>query len=263
MADVGFLGAGAIAAAMVAGLAGDGHRIRVASRGGASAEALAAAHPKTRALSNAAVVAESEILFLCLPPAAARPGLAGLPFRADHRIVSVMLGVSCAELAAICAPASEISIAIPLPMIAKGGCPLPVHPPSPALDALFGARNLILPLENEASLAPHFAVTALCSTTLDQMRAGAGWLARATGDARAAEAYVTAMLAGALAALETDGAARIDAALDALSIEGGLNATLRAHMRARGAVEALEQGLDGFRGRLGMPEAPALKDRRT
>lgn len=253
MTSVGFIGTGEIAAAMVRGLAGRGHRILVSERGAAYAAALAAEIPEVEIARNADLVARAEVVVLCLPQAAAAEALPPLPFRAEQTLVSVMLGVSRAELAALCAPATEIAITIPLPFIATGGCPLPVYPASPALEALFGDRNPVIPLPSEAALAPHFAATALCSVTLAQMQTVRDWLGDLTGDAPAAERYVTAMLGGTLAGLPQDGRARLEAALAALAIEGGLNATLKAHMEHAGALAALREGLDAFRPRLGLP----------
>lgn len=253
MTRVGFIGTGAIATALARGLAGRGHAILATARGGGAA--LAAALPEARATDPAAVVAGSDVVFLCLPAAAADATLAGLPWRADHRIVSVMLGVSLDRLRRLCAPATEIAVTIPLPGIAQGGCPLPTYPASPALEALYGDRNPVITLAEEAALNPHFAATALASVVLAQMATTRDWLAALTGDAAAAERYVAAMMAGSLGAIPLDGRARLDEALAALSIEGGLNATLRAHMSEAGALDALREGLDGFRPRLGLPAA--------
>ena len=45
-----------------------------------------------------------------------------------------------------------LALTIPLPPIAKGGCPLPVYPASPTLEALFGARNPVISAQRRCSL---------------------------------------------------------------------------------------------------------------
>ncbi len=253
MAKVGFVGTGGIAEAMVRGLVGRGHRIFVSERSAARAATLAKAFPEVTVGTNQEVLDAADDVFLCLMAEVAEPVLSGLAFRPGQRVVSAMLGVDRAALRRLCAPAGEIAITIPLPFIRAGGCPLPVFPESAMLTELFGADNVVIPFADEAALNPHFAATALCSTVFDQLRTGAGWLASLTGDPAGAEAYVTALLAGFLAETPKDGAGRIDAALASLDTEGGLNQTLREHMRAAGANETLLAGLDGFRGRLGLP----------
>jgi pyrroline-5-carboxylate reductase len=248
MARIGIIGTGEIAAALVRGLGGRGHVICVSPRNAGVAARLAAEVEGVTIAPNEAVVAGSDVVFLCLLARVAEEVLAGLPFRAGQAVISVMVDVPLARLRALCAPAREIAITIPLPPIAVGGCPLPVYPASPALEALFGDRNPVLTQPSEAALNAHLGVSALCSPILDQLREAADWLAGFTGDAGAAEAYVAAMIRGYLP--ERAQAGDLAAALRALSTEGGLNATLRAAMAP--STADLRRGLDGFRDRLGL-----------
>jgi pyrroline-5-carboxylate reductase len=246
---VGFLGTGEIAAAMVRGLAGQGHSILVSPRNAATAASLAAEVAEVRVAANAEVVAGSDVVFLCLLARVAEAVLPGLPFRADQSVISVMVDAPLHRLRPLCAPATDIAVAIPLPPVARGGCPLPVYPRSAVLERLFGARNPVIALPSESAINAHLGVSAICSPILDQLLAAAGWLAAQTGDHAAAEAYVAAMIRCYLP--ERAAAGDLAEALRRLSTEGGLNATLRAAMA--GATADLTAGLDGFRGRLGLP----------
>jgi len=58
------------------------------------------------------------------------------------------------------------------------------------------------------------------------------------------------MLSSALATIGEQ--ASVPHMLEELSTEGGLNATLKAHMRGQGANTALTEGLDAFQERLGL-----------
>lgn len=260
MARIGFIGTGEITAAMVRGLAGRGHAILVSPRNAAMAVMLAAEVQGVTIAPNEQVVEGSDVVFLCLLARVVDQVLPGLPFRADQSIISVMVDAPLARLRQLCAPATDIAITIPLPPIAVGGCPLPVYPASPALAALFGDRNLILPQGSETALNAHLAVSALCSPILDQILSASDWLASLTGDQSAAEAYVTAMIRGYLPERTQAGdlAGDLAGALQKLSTEGGLNATLRAAMR--GAKTDLHRGLDGFRLRLGLPAKTEAKE---
>ena len=247
---IGFLGTGEITAAMVRGLKGQGHRILISPRNAGMAAELAAEVAEVTIAPNDEVVAGSEVVFLCLLARVAGEVLPGLPFRKDQSIISVMADAPVATLQRLCAPAIDIAITIPLPPIAVGGCPLPVYPASPALEILFGARNLILPQPSEAALNAHLGVSALCSPILDQILTAVDWLAGFTGNPGAAEAYVAAMIRGYLPERANGG--DLAGALQKLSTEGGLNATLRAAMAP--AKDDLRRGLDGFRPRLGLDE---------
>ena len=248
---IGFIGTGAIAASMVRGLTGKGHRIWVSPRNAEMAEALAQLRD-VEIKCNEEIAAEADTVILCLLADVARDVIPQFNFRAETKIVSVMVDYPLAELRTSCAPASEIAITIPLPFIETGGCPLPVYPNNQVdlVAALFGDDNTIISVQSENGLNAHFAATALCSTTLAQVQAAAGWLAKHSGDEKAAEAYIAALLAAQFSTLPSGGVAR---ALDGLSTEGGLNSTLRSHMSASEAM--LVDGLEAFEDRLGLSAA--------
>lgn len=260
MARVGFIGTGDIAAAMVRGLRGQGHDILISPRNAAIAATLVAEVKGVTIAANEDVVAGSDVVFLCLLARVAEKVLPDLPFRADQTIISVMVDAPLAKLRRLCAPATDIALTIPLPPIAKGGCPLPVYPASAPLAALFGARNPVIVLDSETALAAHLGVSAICSPMLEQLITAAEWLAGHTGNPASAEAYVAAMIRAYLPERATPGA--LAGALQNLSTEGGLNATLRAAMA--GAKADMVQGLDGFSARLGLePRAASDHGRDT
>ncbi len=248
MARVGFIGTGEIASLMVQGLAGQGHEIVVSDRNPQVAARLKATVPGLRVAPNAEVVEGADIVILCLLARVADEALTGLPFRAGQSVISVMVDVGLAKLQKLCAPATDIAITIPLPPIAVGGCPLPVYPASRVLEQLFGAKNRVFTVRDEVALNAHFGATALCSPFLEQVLTTAAWLTEFTADADQSQAYVRDVLRGYLP--EDGEKGHLGAALQSLSTEGGLNATLRAAMTV--ANTELRAGLDGFRGRLGL-----------
>lgn len=256
MAQIGFIGTGEIAEAMVKDLVGQGHIIYVSERSETRSYTLAKAYEDVYVLDNQGVLDQSDYICLCLMKETAEHILPKLRFRRDHKIISVMVDVSYAALTQLCAPATEISITIPLPFIATGQCPLPVFPDTGSVHDLFGGRNIILPVASEKALNAHFAATALASSTFAQMQTVSTWLGSTTGNTKAAEAYVIAMLGGYISSLPTDGQDRLAEALKALATEGGLNATLRAHMEQSSVLDILTDGLNTLKPRLGLMDQP-------
>lgn len=249
MATIGFLGTGEIAACMVRALAGQGHRLRVSDRNADIAAELTAL-PEVSVHPNDEVVAQSEVVILCLMARVARQVLAELPWRADQSVISVMVDVPLADLHRLCAPVPDIALTIPMPFIEQGGCPLPVYPESAALRQIFGPRNLILPVDSETALNAHFAASALSAPLLELLALGSAWLAEETGDPAGAEAYVAALFKGYMS---PDGSGHhFLGLLESLATEGGLNATLRARMAQAGVPETLIDAMDGLRPRLGL-----------
>ena len=248
---VGFVGTGEIAVAMVHGLAGQGHQIRVSARNAEKAAKLADEVSNVTIADNAEVVAKSDVVFLCLMADVARDELADLPFRADHAVISVMADLPLADLKALCAPAHDIAITIPLSAIATGGSMLPVYPPNLVLKSLYGKTNTILPVTSEAALNAHFGGSALSAPLIALMKTGSHWLAEQTGDPKAAEAYVAGVFAGFLRQMIENGD-DFDTLLQSLATEGGLNASVKAHMEGAGAHDDLIAALDALKPRLGL-----------
>lgn len=233
MSRVGFIGTGHIAAPMARAVARDGHEVSVSDRNARIAAELAAQSPRITVLGNQAVVDQSDILFLCLRPDVAPVVLPGLEFRAGQQIVSVMAGVSRADLLRDCAPADAISQTIPIGFMEHGGCPLAAYPDGTVLEALFGQRNTVIPVASEAALNQHFAACTLIPGMLDMMATASGWLSERTGDARKAELFVTRLLGGYLAALGDVQAGRLTTERDALATPGTIS---------RMMIEGLERG---------------------
>ena len=118
MARLGFIGTGEITAAMVRGLAGQGHQILVSPRNATVAATLAAEIGGVTVAPNDQVVAGADVVFLCLLARVADEVLPTLPFRADQTVISVMVDMPLARLRQLCAPATDLAITIPLPPIA-------------------------------------------------------------------------------------------------------------------------------------------------
>lgn len=241
---IGFLGTGRIAAPMVEALSRVGHTIHVSERSREVSRALAQRFDNVSIAANQEVVNRSEVVVLSLLGQAAREELPRLTFRPDHRVISVMAEFPLEEIRSLIGATRELCVTIPMPFIGTGGCPLPVHPASPALESLFGGENTIIPIEKEAAMAPHFAATAVTSTLMKELMTVRDWLAGHTGDRAAAEQYMVLLEAGYLGGMPKDGAGRLDEAVGHLATEGGLNAQLLRRMEEAGTMDTLRAGLD-------------------
>lgn len=253
MARIGFVGTGAITAAMVQGLAGAGHEIRVSPRNAETAADLESRYPEVTICPNGEVVAGSDYVILALMAGVARQVLPALPFRADQKVISAMADVPLAEVRLLCAPACDVSITIPLPSIAGGGSPLPVYPDDQAVRRLFGGKNHIILCQTETSLNAHYAAVATSLPLLALVETTRDWLVDLTGDADGAETYLSAIFASYFNDISHSGTGRLDQVIEELSTEGGLNATLREALEAHGTPAKLSQALDDLRPRLGLP----------
>jgi len=243
---IGFLGTGRIAAPMVRSLARGGHEILVSERSREVSGELAASLENVTVAGNREVVERSDVVVLCLLASVARQVLADLPFRPDHKVISAMAEISLEEIAGMIGETGELCVTVPMPFIDAGGCPLPVYPSSPTLEALFGTDNAVIPVASEEAMAPHFAATAVTSTILRELMVVRDWLAGYTGSRDDAERYMVLLERGYLDALSKKGPGALESAVGHLATAGGLNAQLLGHMEEAGTMEALEKGLQGL-----------------
>ena len=250
--NVGFIGTGEIAEALIEGITGQGHKIYVSNRSNLRSKRLSKEYTDVIACENDEVCSSSDIIFICLMASVARAILPKINFRGDHQIISVMAHINRDELISYCMPAKNICITIPLPFVAKGGCPLPVYPHSDALKFLYGANNSIIVLESPDHIAPHFVISAMLSPVFSLFDLASKWLGSKTGNDLQSEIYLTHLFKGYLDFMPDSELERFTAALHSLSTEGGLNSTLKAHMQEKGTYSALSDGLALLEKRLGI-----------
>lgn len=223
MKRIGFIGTGEMAAPMVRFLARKGYPVTVSERSKAISSALAAEFEGVTVADNQGVVDASEIVFLALRPQHWKDGVAGLKFREDQQIVSVMAGVPLAQIATVCAPVADISVTMPIAALEQGGCPLPTYPKGSPMEVLFAPENPVLAQPSEAAILSHFAASTMASATFDMLDSASRWLAGQTGDADMAQTYVTALIAAIMRDVPLREAAALAAARDALATPNTLN----------------------------------------
>ncbi|NKB76655.1 MAG: hypothetical protein GKR96_06295 [Gammaproteobacteria bacterium] len=249
---IGFLGCGKISEPMVRSLARQfpNSKILVSKRSAHISSRLSHEFTNVTTETNQAIIDGSDIVFLSLLADIARDELLKLNFCPEQVVISVMAGITLAEVSELIAPAINPCVTIPLPFIETGNCPLPVFPASKALEMLFGEENAVITVDEESAIGPHFAATAILSTTMSMLNTVSQWLAENTGDETKSETYVASLLSGYLGALEKDGQQRFTEAMQDLSTKGGLNTQLLLHNKEGGVFKHVKTGLDDLGERL-------------
>jgi pyrroline-5-carboxylate reductase len=238
--DLGFIGTGTIASAVVRGIAGDGHRITVSRRGESVSSALAEECPGVSVADNQAVVDASEVVFLGLLPEAAPEVLLDLTFREGQAVVSFIAGLSLDTLAEWVAPARASAIMLPFPGIAQGGSPVLALGDTALIDSIFGARNSVFALRDAAELDAYLCAQAVLSPAVAMVAKAAEWMETRGIDRLAGEAFLRALVGSSLMGADCR------TMIEALNTPGGYNQRLRQHMDEAGIGEALAQGLDSL-----------------
>lgn len=235
--NLGFIGTGTIATAVVHGLAPEGYNIMVSERSATNATALANRYEKVTIGTNAEVTSASDVLFLGLMPDTAALALEGLPFRVDQHVISFIADLPLAKVASLTAPAKVETLVLPFPAIAKGRSPLIAFPHSPLVDDIFKNHD-VFSMSSKAEFTAFLSAQAVLSPVAQMLAEATSWAAGQGADAAKAESFLRALVSSNLTA---DALAPL---LKSLSTEGGYNARLRQHLDTTGAYKSLREGLD-------------------
>lgn len=118
---------------MARALATRGHSVIVSRRNETVSAALAREHDSISVADNQEVLDHSDVVILSLRAQVAQEVLPRLAFRSDQTLISVMAGVTLAELAEFCAPTIHISLTIPFPLSRQAAARCRSFPPRPSL----------------------------------------------------------------------------------------------------------------------------------
>lgn len=239
---IGVIGTGTIAAAVVRGIAGDGHQISVSERSTHVSAELAGALGNVSAAPNQQVLDQSDVIFLGLMAEAAPDILAPLTFRADQQVISFMAGADLARVGELVAPARASAVMMPFPGIAQGGSAIMALGDIELVNEIFGALNRVFALKNSAELDACLCAQAVLSPVARMVGDAADWLGTRVSDPAQGEAFLRMLVATSLA--ET-GCADL---IEALNTPGGYNQRLRQHMEAAGITGDLMSGLNDLEG---------------
>lgn len=220
---MGILGAGHLASYVVEGLrhGGDQRRIVLSPRNAKVAADLAQRHGCEVASSNQAVVDAADVVVLAVRPAQHQTLLAGLYFVPGQLVVSVMAGVSLAQLAAQ-ANLNEATLVRTLPVqsAAVGAGPLPVFPAHECVQELLSALGTVVVLSSEEQFEAAAAIGCMHGWVYPWLQSMADWGETQGLDARVAHELTLAAVSGALAYSAAQGSGSMKAIGEGIAGEG-------------------------------------------
>lgn len=244
---LGLLGVGHLGAALARGFRRAGvrsGRILLSPRGDA-VRALAAETGCRIAADLPALVAEADIVLLCVRPDQAMDVLAPLRFRPGQLVVSALAAVSLAALAPRVAPARCVR-AMPMTAAELGLSPTALHPPDAVAEALLAPLGPVLPMAREEDLDLATAGAVLYTFARLTVLLTRDWLVRAGMPPAAAEALAAAHLAAA-AGMMREGRM---GGLETLATRGGVGEAALATAEAQGLPRAWGAAFDAALARI-------------
>lgn len=243
--DIGLIGVGEIASALVEGLCtGPEPRpsVWLSPRGAAASTALAQRFPGCRVgADNQEVADRAGILFITLRPDSFAPTLQDLRVAPATLVLSAVAGLELPELRELIGPGREIVRAIPLPAVRRREGVTAIHPGHPVAAALFDSLGGSFEVTDEGAFAAFSAATGTISTHLAFLVAIANWLARHGVEPEAADRYLRGLYAGVGRGLGDGTLAELAANHET---PGGLNEQLRLAWFNDGTASNLEDSLD-------------------
>lgn len=250
---LGFIGVGAIAAAIVEGLQSTPARgpIVLSPRNVQVAARLATQFAEVRvAPTNQAVLDASDLVIIAVRPQIAHEVLSELRFRPEHRVVSLIPAVTLDYLRAIAAPASAVTRAVPLPSAAFRQSPTAMYPTYPSVEALFNELGTVIEIDREEEFEAFTTSTAIMSSYFGFAGTVAGWMRRQGVPEPKAHAFVNQMLQGLTAAAAASPQSSFRELAEEHQTQGGLNQQVLQSITAAGVFTELERALDGVLARL-------------
>jgi len=244
--SVGFIGTGAITAAIVKGLCSKKSvpTIHLSPRSKEISQALAAQFPDVhRESSNADVVSKSQIVVLAIRPEQLEAALEGIAFKPEQTVISLVATIALSEIARRAAPASQVCRATPLTTIEKGRGPIVMAPALASVQALFEGLGDIVIAQTEEQMMAFGCAAAVLSTFFELENTVAQWLSGTGVTPANASFYVRSMFSG----IASDALEKQEVPLSTLAknneTAGGLNERVRMALREAGMFARIEQVL--------------------
>ena len=246
--DLGVIGVGAIAEAIITGICEDedsAASIHLSPRNAARASRLAARYPSVQvADSNQTAVERADAVLLCVRPQDAPAALADVTFRAEQTVISAMADISIDALRPLVAPAETLVLAIPLPPVANREGLTAIHPDNDIASAIFDPLGGTFAVEMERDLDSLSTATATIAAHLAYLDTIARWLAERGIPEVEATRYVAAVFGALAGTLRTTQVTDFTTLGGEYATAGGLNEQFLAALRQAGTFDAVESALD-------------------
>lgn len=244
---LGFVGVGAIANAVIRGLITHGKytgQIFVSQRNEKKSAQLSTKFATVQVIpDNQQLVSSVDWIFVSVLPNQSRELLAQLEFQPLQKVISLVAGLSLAELKPLVHPAVAIRI-IPLPPIEFGLGPLPLCPPDTELEQLFNRFGTSIPVNNENDFQVFSTVSGVMAAHHEFTATIARWVGQ-QGVAADLAAQYASQLIHSLSGLEIRATST---QLENLShdclTDGGLNEQVLRELKQREWFKTLYERLD-------------------
>jgi pyrroline-5-carboxylate reductase len=248
----GIIGTGHLAGFLVEGCRRTGAPFSfvVSPRGAQNAATLRERFSVEVASSNQDVVDRSQLVIVCVRPTDAHAVLAPLTFRAGQTVLSLMAGVSHADLKLLADPAMPAVAMMPGHANALGHGPAVLYPVDDVAIGFLSHFGSLHVMDDWPSYAVASVIAGLSGTSMGLMIELIRWYEAAGLEARLARSLVTETIIANAEVLRRS-LEQPDALLAGLQTPGGTTEQGLGILRDRGAFDAFREMMDTIARRMG------------
>jgi pyrroline-5-carboxylate reductase len=197
MMNLGFLGIGRIATAVIKGFCTSNIKnvtINISPRSENNSTFLKNSYPNIiRMENNQSVLDNSEFIFIAVPPNETKKTLSELKFNKKHTVISFVPFLEYAELAKTVMPARKICRAVPFPTVEKHNCPILLFNSTKTISKIFEHIGSPIIVENESDLHVLWTLTGLIAPFYDLCETLSNWAQSKGVESATANKYVMDM----------------------------------------------------------------------
>ncbi len=197
MLNLGFIGIGRIAGAVVKGLCTSNIKntdINLSPRNAKNSSYLAKIFSNVNRLeSNQSVLDNSDIVFISVPAKGAKEILNNLKFKETHTVISFIPFLIFSELVEAVKPAGKVSRVIPLPTVVNHKCPIPILNSDQTITKLFSYIGQPFLVKDENQLHALWTLTGLIASFYDLLKELSVWTKSNGVNEKIANKYIVDM----------------------------------------------------------------------
>lgn len=256
---LGFIGTGALTAAIVTGLksfADNAVSILLSPRNEEIAADLVSRFEDVRvAPDNQAVLDGSDMVMLAVRPQVAHQVIPSLRFRPDHRVVSLIATISLQEISTLVAPAHRLTKALPMPMIALRQGATIISPPDKDIATFFGKLGKAIEVEDAREFDALSVVTATYASYFKYLDTVHSWLRSQGVDEIKGRDYIASLFKALANAPDTAPEADFMHLSQDYATRGGINEQILRELTDAGLFDIFAQSLDRVHKRITASQA--------
>ena len=248
--NIGFIGTGAIAQALIVGLMSSksslvvSSNLRVSRRNAERSSQLKQKYPNIDVVdSNQQIADKSDWVFVAVLPDQAESVFQEIKFDPCTTIISLVAGLPVDKVRELTGCENSMRI-VPLPPVEFGLGPIPIFPPNEEVESLLNEIGTAVPLCEEKELSACATASAMMATYFELVAQIATWLNQNGVSSKNSASYASTML-HALAATTIDkDLQQLKEMSDECLTQGGLNEQVLFSKRQSEWFHSIDENLD-------------------